>query len=92
VITIIDYWATWCSPCKTIKAELDKAAPGWPDVEIVKVDASGWPDTGPALPDGVEGLPVIEIYGPEGERLHLLTGRQALKVVTFVNKLRSKGK
>ena len=79
-----------CAPCKTIAAELDAAAGDWPDVEIVKIDASSWPDAGPKLPKGAKGLPVIEIYRPDGSRAHLLTGKQALKVVTFVNTLRRK--
>ncbi len=84
-ITIVDYWATWCAPCKEIDASLQAAEPSWSNVEVLKVDASGWPDSGVVLPDGAEGLPIIEIYDADGKRLHLLQGTEALKVVDIVN-------
>lgn len=87
-ITIVDYWATWCAPCKQIDAALQGAESGWPDVKIVRVDASGWPDSGVQLPDGASGLPVIEIFDTDGKRAHLLTGSKALKVVEIVNTMR----
>ena len=84
-ITIIDYWATWCAPCKEIDASLQAAEPSWSDVEVLRVDASGWPDSGVVLPDGAEGLPIIEIYDAKGKRLRLLQGTEALNVVEIVN-------
>lgn len=86
-ITIIDYWATWCAPCKKIDASLSAAEPRWSNVEIVKVDSTGWPDDGVVLPDGAEGLPVIEIYDVTGTRRHVLKGKEALLVVDIVNKM-----
>lgn len=87
-ITIVDYWATWCAPCKKIDVLLGKAKPSWPDVVIKKVDASAYPDSSVLLPEGANGLPVIEIYGEDGERRHLLMGPEALNVVDIVNALR----
>lgn len=89
-ITIIDYWATWCAPCKVIDAALEEASPTWDDVEIVRVNASGWPDDGVQLPDGVDGLPAIEIYDAQGQRKHLLLGTDALDVVNIINAMRIK--
>ncbi|MBA3463813.1 MAG: thioredoxin family protein [Deltaproteobacteria bacterium] len=90
-ITVVDYWATWCAPCVEISRSLDAAAPRWPDVRIVKVDATEWPsDTAPQLPAGVTGLPTIEIYDRTGARIVLLVGSDALRVVEIVDKLREK--
>ena len=89
VVTVIDYWATWCAPCKSIDERLSEAKPSWSGVEVIKVDASAWPDAGPALPEGAKGLPVIEIFDRTGKRVRLLTGKEALNVVTIVNNIRS---
>lgn len=91
-ITVIDYWAAWCKPCKTIASSLEQATPGWQGVEVVTIDASGWPDEGPALPPGSAGLPVVEVYDAEGNRTHLLTGNDALRVVDVVNELRAQSR
>ncbi len=87
-ITIVDYWATWCAPCKEIAALLEEAKGDWDSVTIVKVDASAYPDSAIALPNGAEGLPVIEIFDESGNSKHVLIGPDALKVVDIVNAMR----
>lgn len=88
-ITVVDYWATWCAPCTKIAAALAEAAPRWPDVRIVKIDATALGEPGaPTLPAGVTGLPVIEVFDRDGKRAALLTGDDALRVVEKVDALR----
>lgn len=87
-ITVIDYWATWCEPCAEISARLEDARDRWGDeVEIKKVDMSAWPRRG-ELPDGAEGLPVVEIYDADGQRVDLLLDAECLDVVDIVDDLR----
>lgn len=90
-ITVVDYWATWCKPCGEISRALAAAASRWPDVVIVKVDATAWPE-GPSLPTGATGLPVVEVFDESGKRRLLLLGRDALRVVDEVDGLRATSK
>ena len=90
-LTVVDYWATWCAPCVEISRQLEGAAPRWPDVRIVRIDASRWPaDDAPALPRGARGLPAIEVFDETGARRALLVGPDALRVVEHVDALRAK--
>jgi thiol-disulfide isomerase/thioredoxin len=90
MITVVDYWATWCAPCTEISRQLGAAAARWPDVRIVKIDASRGPDEGgPRLPAGSTGLPVIELFDTNGRRAALLVGEEALRVVEKVDALRA---
>ena len=35
---VVDYWATWCGPCKMISPHFAKMEEKYPGVKLVKVD------------------------------------------------------
>ncbi|XP_066153975.1 thioredoxin-2 [Euwallacea fornicatus] len=37
-LVVIDFFATWCGPCKIIGPKLDELAKEYPDIHILKVD------------------------------------------------------
>ena len=58
---IVDFWATWCGPCKMQGALLDsKLVPEHPEVEVLKVNV----DEEPALAArfGVMSIPTLLLY------------------------------
>ncbi len=78
--TVIDYWATWCEPCKKLGAELDEYLKDRPDVVIQRVDATEWlqPEMDRFLP-GCPGIPVLDIFSPDKQLVIRLVGPDTLQ-------------
>jgi thiol-disulfide isomerase/thioredoxin/plastocyanin len=71
-VTIFDFWATWCEPCKVLEGVLVDLARAHPDVVAIRrVDAADWDSAVVArylTPKGL-GLPHLKIYDPAGRLL-----------------------
>ena len=54
---LVDFFATWCGPCKMLAPVLEQVAPDYPDVEFVKIDVDE--DTDLARRYGVSVIPTL---------------------------------
>ena len=80
---LVDFWATWCPPCKMIAPVLDEIAAEYTGrLTIAKMDI----DDNPATPAkyGVLGAPTLNLY-KDGEIVTQILGakpkRQLLKLI-----------
>jgi thioredoxin 1 len=58
---LIDFWATWCSPCKALSPVVDEIATAYAGkVKVGKMDI----DSNPSTPQryGVRGIPTLLVF------------------------------
>lgn len=57
---LVDFWATWCGPCKMIAPILDEVSTERENVVIAKVDVDANPEL--AQKYGVRGIPTMNLF------------------------------
>jgi thiol-disulfide isomerase/thioredoxin len=67
-ITIVDFYADWCGPCRRISPQLEQLANTDPDVVLLKIDIVNW-NTPVTRQFGIESVPNVRVFGRTGEQL-----------------------
>jgi thioredoxin 1 len=69
---VVDFWASWCGPCKMVAPEIEKLAVKYAgDVDVVKVDVDANPSISRSL--RIMSIPTIALFRP-GEQPKVVVG------------------
>lgn len=87
-ITLVDFWATWCGPCRMFGPIFESVSEKMPDVNFVKFEID---DTNRRTPAkyGIRSIPSVLAF-KDGELVEARTGLMDEEtVITWVNELKA---
>lgn len=70
-LTVVDFYATWCGPCKQLAPFLDSLAQANPRVNFLKVDVDSMSSL--AQRYGITAMPTIKFF-KNGSEIHTIKG------------------
>ncbi|KAH9958977.1 thioredoxin [Russula dissimulans] len=83
-VVVIDFWATWCGPCRIISPVFDKLAnnPAFESIGIYKVDVDEQVEISEELI--IHAMPTFMVFR-DGNRIDELVGANPLALGNLVN-------
>ena len=72
-LTVVDFYASWCSPCKMLAKVMDELSSELADVSFVKINVDKASELASSF--GIESIPVILVY-KDAVKMHQVVGFQ----------------
>jgi thiol-disulfide isomerase/thioredoxin len=88
-ITVLDYWAKWCSPCHLLDIRLQHLVAANPRLAVRRINVGKWDNAAAhqATADfRLEALPYVRVYDAKGKFVGADTGGMWDRVLKLVDK------
>ena len=82
-LVVVDFFATWCPPCKMIAPKLEEMSQSMANVVFLKVDVDQNDEASQHY--GIEAMPTF-LYFKSGKKVDTLTGANESKLKALVDK------
>lgn len=83
-VVVIDFWATWCGPCKMMAPVVEEVAKDYPDVKVCKINVDEEPELSNAFK--IVSIPTIVVI-KNGEIIDSVVGYRPKEDIEKIIKL-----
>ena len=89
-VTIVDFYADWCGPCKQLSPSLEQMANADPQIALRKIDIVNW-NTAVAKQYSIHSIPQVNVYNRGGDLVGTVVGVNPEQVKRYVAQAKTGG-
>ena len=87
-VTVIDFYADWCGPCRQLSPSLEQMARNDPEIALRKIDIVNW-KTVVVQQFNIHSIPQVNVYDRNGRLVGTALGVDFEKVKSYVAQAKS---
>jgi thiol-disulfide isomerase/thioredoxin len=89
-VTVVDFYADWCGPCRQLSPSLEQMARSDPEVALRKIDIVNW-RTAVVQQFNIHSIPQVNVYDRSGRLIGTVVGVDFERVKSYVAQAKSSG-
>ncbi len=89
-VTVVDFYADWCGPCKQLSPSLEQMAQTDPEIALRKIDIVNW-NTAVVKQYNIRTIPQVNVYNRGGLLVGTVVGADAEEVKRYVAQAKTGG-
>jgi thioredoxin 1 len=89
-VTVVDFYADWCGPCRHISPSLEQMARTDPEIALRKIDIVNW-KTGVVKQYNIRSIPQVNVYNRSGRLVGTVVGADFQEVKRYVAQAKTSG-
>jgi thiol-disulfide isomerase/thioredoxin len=89
-VTIVDFYADWCGPCRMVSPTLEQMAQTDPEIALRKIDIVNW-NTAVVKQYNIHSIPQVNVYNRGGNLVGSVVGADLQAVERYVAQAKTGG-